>query len=195
MINLLPPNQKTALLYARRNTLLMRWLIALSIVAVVATVVLFLGRTYLQAESRRYVAITENTRAELKAQNLEEAQDRIEGISGNLKLIIQVLSRQIIFSELIKQIGVVIPEGAVLSDIEISKTEGGLDLEAAAVNYDTATQVQVNLADPANKLFDKVDLVSVKCEGGEAYPCIVKVRALFSEDNPYLFVNQDKAGS
>jgi len=194
MINLLPPDQKQSLHYARRNAILSKWLIGLLVTLMLVIVTVLSGSIYLKSESRRYAHITEDTRQELKDQHLEEAQGKIENISAKLKLIAQVLSRQVIFSGLIKQIGAVMPERAVLSDIEISKVEGGIDLTANAKDYTTATQVQVNLTDPNNKLFDKADIVSVNCNGSDPeYPCVVVVRALFAKNNPYMFINQNTA--
>jgi len=194
MINLLPPDQKQALQYARRNALLSKWLVGLLATLMLVIVTVLSGSIYLKAESKRYAHITETTRQELKDQHLEETQGKIENISGKLKLIAQVLSRQVIFSGLIKQIGAVMPENAVLSDVEISKVDGGIDLTANTKDYTTATQVQVNLTDPNNKLFDKADIVSINCNGTDPeYQCTVVIRALFVKNNPYMFINQNTA--
>ncbi len=187
MINLLPPDHKTALIYARRNTLLARWLAGLLGTFVLIAMTVLFGSVYLKTESKRYTHISEGTRQELKNQNLEAIQAKVENISGKLKLISQVLSQQIIFSGLIKQIGAVMPEHAVLSNVDISKVAGGIDLTANTSDYTTATQVQVNLTDPSNKLFDKADIVSINCNGSiPNYPCTVVLRALFLKSNPYM---------
>lgn len=192
MINLSPNNYKESLQYARRNTLLLQWLIGLLVLFSLTVSTLLIGKTYLASEAKRYAALNTNIEQELKDKDLEGTLKTVENISGNLKLIIQVLSRQVIFSELIKQVGAVMPENSVLSDIEISKIDGGIDLTADAKDHTTATQVQVNLADPNNKLFDKVDIVSINCEGtNPAYPCKVTLRALFTKNNPFSFVNQN----
>lgn len=190
MINLLPTDYKQSLHYARLNSQLLRWFSGLLCLGIVVASTLFVGQMYLVSETERYRESVAQSNQELKDLKLEETQEKIQAISGNLKLIVQVLSRQVIFSQLIQQIGVVMPAQAVLSDIEISKVEGGIDLTAQAKDYQTATQIQVNLTDPANKLFDKADIVSVKCEGDSEYPCTIELRALFTNKNPYLFVNQ-----
>lgn len=192
MINLSPTDYKESVRYARRNTILLQWLMGLLAVLSLTVMTLFVGQTYLKSESKRYAALNIQTEQELKAKDLEGTLKTVENISGNLKLIIQVLSRQVMFSELIKQVGAVMPEKSVLSDVEISKVEGGIDLTADATDHTTATQVQVNLADPNNKLFDKVDIVSINCEGTNPnYPCKVTLRALFTKNNPFLFINQN----
>lgn len=191
MINLSPADYKESLKYARRNTLLLRWLVGLLILLAITTSTLLIGKTYLESESKRYASQNADIDQQLKDRDLEGTLKTVENISGNLKLIVQVLSRQVIFSELIKQVGAVMPENSVLSDIEISKVEGGIDLIADAKDHTTATQVQVNLADPNNKLFDSVDIVSINCEGANpTYPCKITLRALFTKNNPFSFVNQ-----
>lgn len=193
MINLLPNDYRQSLRYARRNSILMKWLIAVSLILAMSSAIVAIGSAYLKMETNNYAKLAETTKQELKDQDLEATLTKVQNISGNLKLINQVLSQQVIFSELIKQIGAVMPPGSVLSDIEISKISGGIDLKAQAQNYESATQIQINLSDPNNKLFDKVDIVSVDCQGSNPqYPCTVSLRALFTKNNPYLFVNQNK---
>lgn len=192
MINLLPTEYRSSLRYARRNSILLKWLVGLtaSLALIISTV--FLGQAYLRMETNRYAKITEETKQDLKEQDFEETLGKVQNISGNLKLIVQVLSKQVMFSGLIRQIGAVIPPGVVLADIDLGKVDGGIDLTAQAESYEKATQTQVNLSDPNNKLFDKVDIISVNCQEGDGkYPCTVSLRALFTKNNPYLFINQN----
>lgn len=193
MINLSPYDHKKSIKYARRNTILLKWLSGLFAILTLTVVTLGIGQAYLKSESKKYATANANIEKELKDKDLEGTLKTVGNISGNLKLIVQVLSKQIIFSELIKQVGAVMPENSVLSDIEISKVEGGIDLTADARDQNTATQVQVNLADPYNKLFDKVDIVSVNCDSttNPEYPCKVILRALFTKNNPFSFTNQN----
>ncbi len=192
MINLSPSDYKESIKYARRNTILLKWLSGLLSILGIVIITLFIGQAYLKSETKTYAAANIKIEQELKDKDLEGTLKTVESISGNLKLIVQVLSRQIIFSELIKQVGAVMPVNSVLSDVEISKVEGGIDLTADAKDQNTATQVQVNLADPNNKLFDKVDIVTITCDGtvNPDYPCKVTLRALFTKNNPFSFVNQ-----
>ncbi len=80
------------------------------------------------------------------------------------------------------------PENSVLSNIDLGKIDGGLDIIAITKDNNTATQVQLNLSDPSNKLFEKVDIVSINCDPNvvpDAYPCKVNLRALFSKDSSF----------
>ena len=205
MINLLPPESKDSIIYARRNTMLLHWLSAILIGLVGIIVIVLFGQVYLNKSATSYAAEIEQTKAQLKAQKLDETQKRVADISASLKLMVQVLSKQVLFSDLIRQVGAAIPPGAVLTDLRISKLEGGIDLQFKATDYQTASQVQVNLADPNNRIFEKADIVSISCTSpvattGEVeqvdrrYPCSVTLRALFAKDNPFLFISKDRTG-
>lgn len=198
MINLLPPDFKENISFARRNTMLRKWVIALiiSITAIASTVAV--GQLYLHQSTKTLSAQVQQSTEQLKIQKLEETQTRVEGISSSLKLVVQVLGREVLFSKLLQQIGAAMPPGAVLTNLSINKLQGGLDLQVAASDYQTGTQVQVNLQDPGNKIFEKADIVSIQCASGEnassdpfksQYPCTVQIRALFAKNNPFLFIN------
>ena len=192
MINLSPDYHKESLKYARRNATLLSWLLRTMSILILISGTLLAGHYYLSSETKRFATINSNIEQELKEKDLEGTLKTIQNISNNLKLIVQVLSKQILFSELIKQIGSVMPENTVLSNIELSKVDGGIDLTADAKDHNTATQIQLNLADPANKLFDKVDLVSINCTptSDSDYPCKVSLRALFAKDTQFKAINQ-----
>lgn len=191
MINLLPPETKQDILYARRNTKLRKWTFALlcSIVAIGVTV--FTGQLYLQSSIHSYAAQVQQGNEELKAQKLDETEAQVQDITDSLHLVVQVLQREVLFSKLLSQIGAALPSGAVLTDLSINKVQGGLDLRAAAKDYQTATQVQLNLQDPQNKIFDKADIVSIQCSSVKVagdvthnlYPCDIQLRALFGKNN------------
>jgi hypothetical protein len=54
----------------------------------------------------------------------------------------------------------------------------------------------VNLGDPKNGLFSKVDIVSINCTtGNSAYNCNATLKALFSKTAQTEFLSVAKAGS
>ncbi len=197
MINLLPPDVKENIVYSRRNTRLRHWTVALfvGIAGIVGTVVA--GQIYLQQSINSYAAQVSGGNENLKKQNIDETQKQVQGLTDSLKLVTQVLQRQILFSKLLAQIGGTLPSGTILSNLSINKVQGGLDLQAAAVDYETATQVQLNLQDPKNKIFEKADIINIQCATSQSssspvqsqYPCTVQIRALFAKNNSFSFIN------
>ena len=197
MINLLPPQTRQDILYARRNTKLLRWSMALLAGIAGIVVVVVFGYFYIDQNTRNIGRQVDQAQAELKEQQLEETKKRVEDLSGSLKLTTQVLSRQILFSELLKQTGAVMPAGSSLSGLSLSKLQGGIDLQAVTKDYQTATQVQLNLQDPRNKIFEKVDIINIACGASELddqYPCNASYRASFAKNNPFLFLGTPASG-
>jgi hypothetical protein len=193
MINLLPPNVKNGYRYGRRNVALRRW------VVVMLTALVGLGALGTYGDLRLHQASVDtkhqvdSATQVLQEEHLTLTKNRVEDISNSLKLAVQVLSREVLFSKLISQIGAAMPKGANLTGLNIAQVSGGLDLVAEATNYTTATQVQVNLTNPAHKIFGKVDINSINCDGSStdtAFPCSVNLRALFNDTNQFLFINQ-----
>lgn len=195
MINLLPPDQKTDIIFARRNAVLKNWIVASCIGVVGIIVVIAAGQFFISRSTTTWQKQVSSMRAQLDAQNQAEVQKQVTNISDSVKLTLQVLERQVLFSKLLVQVGAAMPSGTTLNSLSISSTQGGLDLAASAKDYQTATQVQLNLSDPQNKLFEKADIIGVNCDnttktptgGLLPYPCKITIRALFAKNNAFQY--------
>ena len=194
MINLLPPEVKQGYRYGQRNVGQRNWLLAMVLVLVGLGALATYGLLTLHQSNANYTKQVTALQSQLEKDKLDQTKNQVQDISSSLKLAVKVLSNEVLFSKLIKQIGAAMPSGAVLTGLTIDQVTGGLDLAANTTNYTTATQVQVNLADPANKIFSKVDINSINCNDTQdaTYPCTVALRALFNTNNPFLFINQGK---
>lgn len=194
MINLLPPETKSAYRYAEKNVKLSHWVIAGVISLLGLGIIGTYGWLSLHQSIKSYDHQIAATQTILKQQKQKETYQHVQDITSSFRLVVQVLSKEVLFSQLLKQMGTVMPPGSNLTDLNISQVQGALDITASARDYQTATQVQVNLADPTNKIFAKADLVSIVCNTKNAtdpqHPCTVTLRALFAPNNPFLFINQ-----
>jgi Tfp pilus assembly protein PilN len=192
MINLLPPEIKQDYAYALRNTGLRRWVAVLAASIVGLGLVATLGLVTLQHSTNTFDKQVKVAQDSLQSQKLKQTEAQVTDFSNSFKLVVQVLSKEVLFSKLLKQIATVIPSNVNLTGLNIVQTTGAIDISAAAKDYNTATQVQVNLADPNNKIFSKADIVSIACSASPSdpkHPCTVQIRALFATKNPFLFVN------
>lgn len=199
MINLLPPDLKQNYSYAHRNTGLLRTLMMFGLSIVGLAVIAAAGFMYLHQTSNAYASEAANREATLKNQNQGQVIKQVQDISNSLKLAVQVLSKEVLFSELLKQLAVITPTNASLTGISIIQVEGAVDITAKTTDYAAATQLQINFTDANNKIFSQADIVSVTCttdtDTPTKYPCTAVIRALFVKDNPFLFINDKKAGS
>jgi len=200
MINLLPPELKETYRYGKRNRALAHW-IAIVVLCVFGGIALtgggywYLNRSI--ASTTQQISVSQK---QLQALDEGSVQKQVTDISNNLKLAVQVLSKEILFSELLKQLGAVVPSNAILTELSITQAQGGIELTADTTNYAAASQLQVNLADPKNQIFSQADIESITCSGSAStnpnYPCTVNIRALFASNNPFLFIsNANTKGS
>jgi hypothetical protein len=196
MINLMPSEHKKSVMYARRNTFLIRWVTGVTMAAVGIVLVAGGGLFYLKQDIKSYQKSINETKANLEAQEQTETLNRVSEISGSLKLVVDVLSSQVLFSELLPRIGEIMPSGTVLQNLNLSSgLQGGIDLEVGAVSQQAGAQTQVNLADKSNGIFEKADIVTLNCTTSSdagPYPCQVTIRALFiNGENPFLLLNKE----
>jgi hypothetical protein len=200
MINLLPPEHAAAIRYGRQNTVLRKWLIGM--VAAIAGLALILvsGWLYINREAHSLQHNIDTTNQLLKTQNLSKVQADAKEITGDIRVINQVLGSEIRFSDLIQAIGQDMPSGTVLNALSLSKVNGALDLTAGAKDYASSAQIAANLSDPKNGLFSKVDIISITCGGNtgqtdQTYPCTAILKALFSSDVKTKFLSVPKESS
>lgn len=197
MINLLPPNVKDGYRYARSNMQLRRWVFIFLISFVGLGIIVTYGLLNIRQSTNDYTAKIASAESLLQLEKFSETQAKVLDISNSFKLVVQVLGQEVLFSELIKQIAAIIPANANLQSLNINQVQGALDISAIASDYNTATQVQINLADPSNKIFSKADIVNISCGTSTAvnpnFPCTVNIRALFATNNPFLFINSKQA--
>lgn len=195
MINLLPPKLKIDYRYARRNVDLRKW-VAIFLVGLIGLgAIATYGLLTLRQSSLQYSNKITATKTAFQKENFVATQQQVKDISSSFKLVVKVLGQEVLFSQLLKQIATVIPVKSSLTGLNINQTQGAIDISATAIDYNAATQVQINLADPKNKIFSKADIISISCSTdpvsttNSLYPCNVTVRALFAANNPYLFIN------
>jgi hypothetical protein len=195
MINLLPPDVKDGYRYARLNNSLKRWVLLFALALVGLGIIATYGLVSLHRSTVSYNHQITSTQTLFKQENFSGTQQQIQDISNSFRLVVKVLGKEVLFSQLIKQIGASMPNHTNLTGLTINQIQGGLDITANATNYEAASQVQVNLADPANKIFSRADIEGITCQGSKntAYPCTVTIRALFTKDNPFLFINSKAA--
>lgn len=197
MINLLPPEIKSGYRYARRNVRLRSWVVMCLVALVGLGGLTTYGLVALHRSTVHYDNQIAATQALFQKEKFSATQTQVKDISNSFKLVVKVLKQEVLFSQLLKQVAAIIPANANLTGLTISQTQGAIDITAITTDYKTATQVQVNLADPANKIFSKADIVSITCGNTNAinpnYPCTINIRALFAANNPFLFINSKAA--
>lgn len=191
MINLLPTDYRLSIVYGRKNWMLRKWILIMVVALLVSLAITAGGYLFMDHSIKAQTEGLETAKAELQSENIDGTKKELGEISANTKLILQVLSKEILFSKLIRQLGASLPANTAIEDIRIDKLDGGVSLQALATSVEAATQLQVNLNDPSNKIFEKADIEDISCkpiDKDSPYACTVKLKALFAKNNPYTYI-------
>lgn len=195
MINLLPPDHKRALVYARRNTRLRTGAVGLSIGLVLLLLVAAGGLLILRQEVHSYDNNTASIESELSRKGETSTIKRMNNISNTLNLVVTVLSGQVLFADLFQQVGTIMPNGSILQNLSLTgDMTTGVDLQIGSVDYNTGTQALVNFQDKNNKIFEKADLISLTCADPATsegpYYCTGNIRATFQKESQFSFLKR-----
>lgn len=189
MINLLPPAYIDKIRYGRKNRELLNWLVWIILANAGLLLLLFFGWAYIQRQSDNVSSQIGLAEKQLKVQGLDQVEKQSKEITTNVRTINQVLSKEVLFSQLIQEVGSIIPNNAVLGSISLTQVSGSIDLLINSRDHDSAVQAAANLSDPKNKLFEKVDILNINCSGSNpSYNCTSTFKALFSKDAEARFL-------
>lgn len=196
MINLLPPQKKSAIVYGRYNARILRWL-TLIVIALLGLAIVMLGSLfYIKQDMRSHEVSIESSKKSLNEQGEQNILKQASDISGRLTLVENVLSKEVVFSKLLPHIGSLIPDGAMLNSLVLSRdTQNAIDLSISAKDFETASQTLTNIRSSDSLLFEEADANSVTCNDTEnkGYPCIASIRATIVADNPFLLLNEEQS--
>lgn len=159
MINLLPPKRVIDIKVARSNTVLRRYieLILLSMVLLAGAVIV---AYYFFAIQKNNVQKTVDLNQE-KISKLEPVQKQAEQLSVTVNTISGLLSRNVKFSDMLTQIGGLMPSGSVLTGLQFSieDVQSPLVISAQVDNEQKAAVLRNNIA--SSSLFKSADIKSI----------------------------------
>lgn len=186
MINLLPPEQKTATKFARQNKKLLAWLVAFVMVLAVIFIITIVGILLINLSVRSLNNSAKQAQERISSQSLNEAQKQAETFSNNLETVVRLLKEQLLFSKILKSIGSVLPNDVVLRDINFSASDAAISLNVIGPSNQAVTQAHLNILKSNNGLFSNADLVSIKQEES-GYNATIVVQ--LKKDSQFYFLN------
>ncbi len=159
MINLLPPTRLLNMRIARANTNIRRYieLIAMSIIVLVLAVVA--AFYFLNSQQSNAKAAADLHAAQVA--ELEPVQKQAEDLSATINTISRLLSQNVKFSEMLTQIGGLMPTGSILTGLQFSieDLEAPLVVSAEVDSEEKAAILRNNLE--SSDLFERASLVSI----------------------------------
>lgn len=196
MINLLPDEKKEQLQYARKNRSLIIWCASILVSVVGMFGLLLFGSSYIANSESQLSTSLDISNQRIEASGLVSDQLELEKLSNKLKTVVTILSKQVLFSELLPRMGSILPDGVLLRQINVSSDDQGLSLELLATEARLSATAQLNLESAENNIFEKADIESVDCSlqpsssgAPSLYPCTITMRVLFKQNSDFFFFN------
>lgn len=159
MINLLPPKRLINMRIARSNTILRRYL-ELALISVVIVAAAITGAYYILHNQQQDIQKTVSINQE-KVKKLEPVQKEAEQLSATINTIAGLMSKNVKFSDMLTQIGGIMPPGSSLTGLQFSleDTSSPLIVSAQVVSEERAAVLRNNLANSA--LFKDAKIVTI----------------------------------
>lgn len=184
MINLLPPQVKQERSYGRKNISLIGYSGALLATALTTAVIMILSLQFIGSEEPD---LRKNLEVDMARVNSLEAEIKsIENVALRLEIAKKVADRSVKLSELIPQIGAVLPDGVVLNALSLTGgTTDSLQLDVDLREASLAAVLIRNLVE--SDLFEAADISSLSPRGtgteesaGEIYQFTASLTANFT---------------
>jgi len=158
MINLLPFDLRKDRLYGRRNRVIFGFVVSLFVTAGIVTAIMVGGLGFVGSEEDAIrQEIAENNEQILK---LESEIKDVASVSTRLNAADKLFDSSIVFSELVPQIGSLLPQGTIINSLAL--TGGNTDpltLDVSLANAGLAPVLQSNLVQ--SELFEAADVNSI----------------------------------
>jgi len=158
MINLLPFELRKERLYGRRNRVLFSFVISLFVTAGIVSIIMTGGLGFVGSEEEVIQSeITSNNEQVLK---LESEIKDVSSVALRLRAADKLFDSSIVFSELVPQIGSLLPQGTIINSLALTGGETDpLTLDVSLAGADLAPVLQSNLVQ--SELFEAADVNSI----------------------------------
>lgn len=159
MINLLPPKRLTLITIARRNSVLLNYILLIAGGALFLFLVIIIGGHYL---GKQHKAAFQQSEADAKSiKDYQPVEQKAKELSSTINTIAGLFAKDLKFSDLLTQIGSVMPEGAVLTSLRFSidELDSPLEIKAQVDSQEKAAVLRNNL--DSSNLFSSAEIVDI----------------------------------
>lgn len=182
MINLLPPEVKDEIRFGQLNITAIQYAVLILAVSLSLVAVLFFGVTVISGDEQSLEQAIEEKSVVLS--DLEGSVAEAKDLESSIDTISALLAREVSFSELLQDIGSVIPDGASLSGLSLTGDESlPLRIDAEVNSQPLAAILRENLEN--SDLFSNADIQSITAsnidEQGNASQYLVRLVVNFEK--------------
>lgn len=183
MINLMPPDVKSSVKYGAYNVNIIQYGIMLVLIGVALAALITFGVQIVRSdEASLDDAILKK---QLQLEDYSADNEKALALTAKISTISKLLEGEVKFSELLQEIGRLLPAGSSLTGLQLTtEFSEPIVLVATVDSKQTATQLQQNLAN--SDLFVGADIQTLspnKDENGRTINYTVNIVVAFDESN------------
>ena len=165
MINLLPLDTRTERQYGRKNRILVVYVFALLVTALLVAIVMLGGLTFFGTDSNALKNEIEQNKVTIAT--LQTKTTDLNKTVAKLDTVNSLYESGIYFSELVPKIGSLLPEGAILNALSLTgESTDTLNLDVDLESAELTAVLLRNLID--SDLFEAADIGSINPKGIDA---------------------------
>lgn len=192
MINLLPYDYKQELMYARKNYVLLKWLMALSIAVIFVLAISFGGAFVINNERAKAEALAKAESDAINNSADKTEFDNYKKFKSDYDTVVKLLSKQLRYTKMIQDIGQLLPSGTRIDGIKLTPGTTSLTLSIHGDSQDSLKNAFVKITSTTSQkqLFPKADIESITCsETASSKDCTASIKVLLSADSQYYYIN------
>lgn len=180
MINLLSDERKDAIRAARVNVFLVRYTVILILAFVFIMSALYVSHSVLGTTIKSADELIANN--DVKAGVYSETGEQVTALSAKLNETRSILDQEIRFSQVLVDIGQLMPKGTILGDLTLTTTNfNGQPTEIKAYAKSTAEAGQLQAQLQGSPLFSQVVLKSAETKNEvDGYPVTITMSVVFN---------------
>lgn len=180
MINLLADDRKQQIAAARVNVLLLRYIGIVVLAIIFLMGILGISYVILQNTNANAEAIIESN--DTKADVYSETKNKVDALETKLRESRVILDKEIRYSDVLLQLGQLMPEGAILNSLTLNEQSfKGTPTEIKVYAKTDSIALAVNKQLRSSPLFNQVTLKGTESSGGiTGYPIVVTLSVAFN---------------
>lgn len=191
MINLLPPEVKANVRFAKYNVTVLQYIIVVVLAVFIVISLMLFGRLTLTSTKEDIEKVVASDRERIA--ELASVNEVAGSFAGKIDTIGTILDNEVRFSLLLKEIGALMPNGAKLSSLVLSQdTSQAIRLTVDITTAEKAGVLQQNIVESC--LFAGADILSVTTgQPGSAYGFAGDLQAYYDPTVPLNILGNDDA--
>ncbi len=184
MINLLPEETRTEIMYGRRNLWILHRLLAVFCVMIVIVGLAGVGTKYAIDSQKQVQSSISQNNTQLESGRWGKVMAQDHELGKKVEAVAQVLDQEVRFSEIVHAIATTMPDGSILTGgLSLAPNQSGpVNLTIKTKNQEMIPSLASTLTTATGSPFKTAVINNTNCAPSGDYPCTAQITATFKDN-------------